>query len=120
MQTVDTFLIDDELSVGDDVGDFDMLGDILGLAVGVEDGAAVGFEDGEAEGIDVGFEEGDTDGFEEGDSDKIGVGFEEGETDGATVIVGEADGRLDGDTLGFAVGQRLSTPLVPSPSPCII
>lgn len=119
MQTVDTSLRDDELSVGDDVGEFDLLGDMVGPAVGVEEGDIEAVKEGDMEGIDVGFEEGDTDGFEEGDSDKIGVGFEEGETDGATVIVGEADGRLDGDALGFAVGQRLSTPLVPSPSPSV-
>lgn len=114
MQTVDTLLRDDELFVGDAViifvGELDTLGDMVGLTVGVEEGDGDGLEDGDTEGIAVGVEEGEADGLEEGDCDKIGVGFAEGETDGATVTDGEADGRLDGDELGFPVGHRLSTP----------
>lgn len=114
MQTVDTLLIDDELFVGDAVGlelGLELLlGDTVGWAVGVEEGDGEGLEDGDTEGIDVGAEESDGDGLEEGEADKTGVGFAEGETDGATVIDGEADGRFDGDALGFPVGHRLSTP----------
>ena len=78
-----------------------IVGDAVGLAVGLADGEVVGpaegvgVLDGVAEGLAVGLEDGDADGvavgLEDGDADGVAVGLAEGLAVGVGVGVGDGD-----------------------------